>query len=61
MCVSKKIGLINEKGELQHDVIIEKSADVLGDKALADKLYGDCAGQKSKVEDTVFDSLKCYY
>lgn len=61
VCLSKKIGFVNDKGELQHAVLIEKSTGVLGDKAQAEKLNSECAVQKSSLQDTVFDSMKCYH
>lgn len=55
VCVAKKISFVDENGEINHTVVKSK----LGDGA--DKLDADCAVKKATVEDTVFDSLKCYY
>lgn len=61
VCVAKKIGFVKASGEIDHAVLKAKSEAVLGDKALANKLDADCAVTKGTVEDTVFETVKCYY
>lgn len=61
VCLSKKIGLVNDAGEIQKEVLKAKATQVLGDEATADKLQEECLVKKTSTEDTVFDTLKCYY
>lgn len=61
MCAAKKIGFVDENGDLQHDVLKAKAGAVLGDQKLADKLDAECALKKATVEDTVFEAVKCYF
>lgn len=61
VCLAKKIGFIGENGEIQHDVLKTKIGATFGNQENSDKLDAACAVKKATVEDTVFESLKCYY
>lgn len=61
ICVTKKLGLVSDGGEIHEDILNANAVQVLGDKALADKLQKECSAKKSTIEDTIFEKLKCYY
>ncbi|XP_019866398.1 B2 protein-like [Aethina tumida] len=61
LCVSKKVGLQNEAGELQNDVITEKLTKLLGNAELAQSLVAKCATAQATPQDTAYSVLKCYH
>ncbi|XP_049826328.1 B2 protein-like [Aethina tumida] len=61
LCVSKKVGLQNEAGELQKDVITEKLSKLLGNAELAQSLVAKCAVAQATPQDTAYSVLKCYH
>ncbi|CAH0551618.1 unnamed protein product [Brassicogethes aeneus] len=60
-CVSKKIGLQNEAGEIQKDVMMAKLSALLNDQEIAKKMVELCAKPDSTPEETSYSVLKCYY
>lgn len=59
LCFSKKIGLQNDAGELQPDVIKAKLMSVTQDEAKAQEVMDKCLVTKDTPEDSVFETVKC--
>lgn len=58
LCVGKKMGFVNEEGEIQVDVVKEKLGDSVDD---AEELVKKCVEDKGNAEDTAFNFAKCAY
>lgn len=59
-CVGKRIGTVDEAGNLQHGVFRAKMALLLSNQELADKLDAKCFVAKGTVQETAFEVAKCY-
>lgn len=59
-CMSKKLGFLNDAGEIQKDVMEAMIAQFIPDAALAEKLM-KCGIQKDTPQDTAFELAKCAY
>nr|AQY18983.1 odorant-binding protein [Galeruca daurica] len=59
VCLAKKIGFMNDAGEVQPEVIREKIKAVLGDKALTEIMEA-CTGATEKDADTTFQKVQCF-
>lgn len=59
-CVGKRIGTVDEAGNLQHGVFRAKMAMLLSNQELADKLDTKCFVAKGNIQDTAFEVAKCY-
>lgn len=59
-CVAKKIGFINEAGEIQTTVLKTKLSTVI-DPALADKLIEKCAVSSGNGAQTSYNAVKCFH
>ncbi|KAJ8970113.1 hypothetical protein NQ317_019659 [Molorchus minor] len=59
-CLAKKIGFMNDSGDIKKDVLKTKVGSVVGDDSLADKLIDQCAVKKSSPQETAYETVKCY-
>lgn len=59
-CMSKKVGLQNDAGEIQMNEVRSKISKYVDDPALAEKLE-NCAKQKDTPQQTAFEVAKCTY
>lgn len=59
-CMTKKLGFLNDAGEIQMDIIEAMIAEFVPDAALAEKLK-KCGVQKDTPQDTAFELAKCAY
>ncbi|KAJ8932131.1 hypothetical protein NQ314_014912 [Rhamnusium bicolor] len=60
-CVAKKIGIMNDAGEIQKEILKTKLGAAINDEAAAQKLIEECAIQKGTPGETAFETVQCYY
>ncbi|KAJ8955679.1 hypothetical protein NQ318_008550 [Aromia moschata] len=60
-CFYKNLGLQNETGLIQKEVLSEKIGKLLNDVSLSEKLIEKCAIQKDTPQDTAYEAFTCYY
>ncbi|KAJ8924163.1 hypothetical protein NQ315_006947 [Exocentrus adspersus] len=61
LCMFKRIGFLNDEGQLQKDVLKRKLVDVIKEEELADKLIAECVIQGETPQATAFNSFKCFF
>ncbi|CAH0551619.1 unnamed protein product [Brassicogethes aeneus] len=60
-CVSKKMGLQNEAGEIQKDVFLMKVTNFLENEEEAKAIVEKCNKQEATPEQTTYSLMKCCY
>ncbi|CAH1974543.1 unnamed protein product [Acanthoscelides obtectus] len=58
LCVVKKIGIIDDAGDIKTDVMKAKVGSVVGEEQ-AEKLIKECALKKADARETAFEMVKC--
>lgn len=58
LCVGKKLGILNDEGVIQTEVIKEKFSEIV-DKI--DEMVEKCVVDKGNAEDTAFAFAKCTF
>lgn len=58
LCVGKKLGIINEDGVIQTEVIREKFSEIVDN---VDEMVDKCVVDKGNAEDTAFAFAKCSF
>nr|UTN00822.1 odorant binding protein [Semanotus bifasciatus] len=61
LCVTKKLDLQNENGDINKDTLKSRLAEVLTDEAKINKTVEDCAVQRATPEETAARLLKCLH
>lgn len=58
LCVGKKLGLLNDDGEIQTEVIKEKFSEIVDN---IDEMVEKCVVDKGDAGDTAFAFAKCTF
>lgn len=61
LCISKKIHMQNEKGELQTEKLREKLNTQMKNKEEVEKLLQMCILKKETPEDSAYESFQCFH
>lgn len=56
LCVTQKLEIIDDKGEIQTEAVKEKFADIVDNM---DELIEKCAEDKGNADDTAYNFAKC--
>nr|QUP79499.1 odorant binding protein 6 [Monochamus saltuarius] len=60
-CMSKKLGIQDEAGEIQKEAMQQKIGKVISDDAKIAELTEKCSVEQGSPEDTAFEMAKCIY
>ncbi|XP_018565060.1 B1 protein-like [Anoplophora glabripennis] len=60
-CMNKRLGILNDSGEIQKDAMKEKLGKLITDEAKIEELTNSCSVEKSSPEDTALELTKCIY
>nr|AIX97033.1 odorant-binding protein 18 [Monochamus alternatus] len=61
LCFAKKVGLMNDSGEIQLDVLRVKLSGMISDEAKVEEMIAKCVVQKSTPEETIFEVSRCIH
>lgn len=59
--MAKLAGFLNEAGDIQVDVVREKTLKLVNDPAVVEKLIDQCAVKKATPVETAFHSHVCFH
>nr|QUP79512.1 odorant binding protein 19 [Monochamus saltuarius] len=59
LCFAKKIGIMNDSGDIQVDVFRAKLGDKIPDEVMLNEIIATCAIKKSTPEETIFELSRC--
>lgn len=60
-CMSKRLGIQNDDGEIQKEVVREKISQVLDDDEKVTEVTETCSVVRDTPEETAFELAKCIY
>lgn len=61
LCSGKKMGLINEAGEIQRNFVRATLMTMISDEAKVEEIIAKCAVKMSAPEETAYEASKCMH
>nr|AUF72971.1 odorant-binding protein [Anoplophora chinensis] len=61
LCSAKKVGAINDAGEIEKDPVRALLSSLISDEAIVKDLMAKCFMQGSTLEESFFEMFKCVY